>query len=98
MIRYTTYLVMAACGMAVPAAMAQQPGEAPQRQSGHRQYGGDDGTGGQGGYGTGGGAGGGDSASVAASGAGSAARALEVIFNASGVPHKNGQVAWPSGL
>jgi len=114
MIRYTTYLTLAACGMAVPGAVAQQPGQAPQHQPlpaaspyliapqdnphsaysyagtsyGYGQYAGDgdDGTGGEGWYGTGGGAGGG------------AARALEVILGASGVPNKNGQVAWPVGL
>ena len=32
MIRYTTYLILAACGMAAPGAVAQQPGQGPQGQ------------------------------------------------------------------
>src|SRR5437867_2828160 len=41
---------------------------------------------------------GGDSASAGASSGGASARALEVILKASGVPNRNGQVAWPSAF
>jgi hypothetical protein len=85
MIRYTTYLTLAACVLAAPSY-------------GYGQYagGGYDGTGGQGGYETGGSAG--DSASAAASSGGGSERALEVILTASGVPNEHGQVTWPLGI
>jgi hypothetical protein len=98
MIRCTTYLTLAACVMAAPSAVAQQPGRGAQNPHpayahagtsySYGEYDGDgyDGMGGQGGYGTGGSTGGG------------ARRALEVILKASGVPNDHGQVAWPLGF
>jgi hypothetical protein len=90
MIRFTTYLALAACVAAAPAAVAQPPGQGPQdyprpagvspgprppAESADRT----------------------PPAPAASAGRGSD-RAVEVILRASGVPNHNGQVAWPVAL
>jgi hypothetical protein len=118
MSRCTTCLTLAACVLAVPGAMAQQPAPAasPSLSAlpdtryaassragtpyGSGPYAGEgyDGSGGEGNSGSGGSPGEGDSASATASSGGGAARAVEVILKASGVPNQKGQVTWPLGL